>query len=64
MKQIVEIDGAAQAYEVRDQGSVTIVHSGGPGIDSAYLRLDESGHFGYPERQQDLFVSTVAEFAR
>ncbi len=64
MKHIVEIDGIAQAYEVRGQGPVTIVHSGGPGIDTTYLRLDESGHFGYLERQQDLFVSTVAEFAR
>jgi pimeloyl-ACP methyl ester carboxylesterase len=39
MKQTVEIDGVAQAYEVRGQGPVTIVHSGGPGIDSAYLRM-------------------------
>ncbi|QUQ72310.1 alpha/beta fold hydrolase [Kutzneria sp. CA-103260] len=39
MKQIVEIDGVAQAYEVSGQGPVAIVHSGGPGIDSAYLRM-------------------------
>jgi proline iminopeptidase len=35
----VEIDGVSQAYEVRGTGPVMIAHSGGPGVDAAYLRM-------------------------
>ncbi|EWM17174.1 alpha/beta fold hydrolase [Kutzneria sp. 744] len=35
----VDIDGVTQAYEASGQGPVTVVHSGGPGIDSGYPRM-------------------------
>jgi proline iminopeptidase len=35
----IELDGVTQAYEVAGEGLVCLVHSGGPGIDSDYLRL-------------------------
>ncbi|MFI6095379.1 alpha/beta fold hydrolase [Lentzea sp. NPDC051213] len=35
----VEIDGVTQAFEVRGKGPVCLVHSGGPGIHSDYLRM-------------------------
>jgi pimeloyl-ACP methyl ester carboxylesterase len=35
----VELDGVTQAYEVAGAGPVCFVHSGGPGIDSDYLRM-------------------------
>lgn len=35
----VELDGVTQAYEVAGDGPVCFVHSGGPGIDSDYLRM-------------------------
>jgi pimeloyl-ACP methyl ester carboxylesterase len=35
----IDIDGVGQAYEVRGQGPVAVVHSGGPGIGSEYLRM-------------------------
>jgi pimeloyl-ACP methyl ester carboxylesterase len=33
------IDGLTQAYEVAGSGPVCVVHSGGPGINSDYLRM-------------------------
>jgi len=35
----VELDGITQAFEVVGQGPPCFVHSGGPGIDSNYLRM-------------------------
>lgn len=35
----VELDGVTQAYEVAGEGPVCFVHSGGPGIESDYLRM-------------------------
>ncbi|MFJ2394493.1 alpha/beta fold hydrolase [Streptomyces sp. NPDC087843] len=35
----VEIDGVAQRYHVHGTGPVCVAHSGGPGIDWAYLRM-------------------------
>lgn len=35
----VEIDGVRQAYEVVGDGPVCLVHSGGPGFHSDYLRM-------------------------
>jgi proline-specific peptidase len=35
----VELDGITQAYEVVGEGPACLVHSGGPGIDSGYLRM-------------------------
>jgi pimeloyl-ACP methyl ester carboxylesterase len=35
----VEIDGVRQAYEVAGSGPICVVHSGGPGIHSDYLRM-------------------------
>lgn len=35
----VEIDGLMQAYEVSGTGPVCLVHSGGPGVNSEYLRM-------------------------
>lgn len=35
----VSIDGVKLAYEVAGEGPVCIVHSGGPGINSSYLRM-------------------------
>lgn len=37
----VELDGVTQAYEVSGEGPVCFVHSGGPGIDSDYLRMSQ-----------------------
>ncbi|HEY6577367.1 MAG TPA: alpha/beta hydrolase [Mycobacterium sp.] len=34
-----DVDGLKQSYEVAGNGRVCVVHSGGPGIDSAYLRM-------------------------
>ncbi|MFB9836241.1 alpha/beta fold hydrolase [Actinoallomurus acaciae] len=36
---VIEVDGVCQAYEVAGNGPVCLVHSGGPGIDSGYLRM-------------------------
>ncbi|MFS8100621.1 alpha/beta hydrolase [Lentzea alba] len=35
----VQIDGVTQAYEVVGTGPVCLVHSGGPGVHSGYLRM-------------------------
>jgi pimeloyl-ACP methyl ester carboxylesterase len=35
------VDGVRLGYEVRGQGPVLLVHSGGPGIDAGYLRMPE-----------------------
>jgi pimeloyl-ACP methyl ester carboxylesterase len=35
----LETDGVRQAYEVAGRGPVCVVHSGGPGINSGYLRM-------------------------
>jgi pimeloyl-ACP methyl ester carboxylesterase len=35
----VVLDGVTQAYEIAGTGPVCFVHSGGPGIDSDYLRM-------------------------
>jgi proline iminopeptidase len=37
--QQVKLDGVPQAYELAGDGPVCFVHSGGPGIDSGYLRM-------------------------
>lgn len=34
-----DVDGLQQAYEVAGNGRVCVVHSGGPGINSDYLRM-------------------------
>ncbi|WP_433296477.1 alpha/beta fold hydrolase [Pseudonocardia sp. CA-142604] len=34
-----EFDGVRQAYEIAGSGAVCVVHSGGPGINSDYLRM-------------------------
>jgi proline iminopeptidase len=34
-----ELDGVRQVYEVAGEGPVCLVHSGGPGIHSSYLRM-------------------------
>jgi pimeloyl-ACP methyl ester carboxylesterase len=36
---VVDIDGIRQAYEVAGRGPVCVVHSGGPAINSKYLRM-------------------------
>ena len=36
---VVVIDGIDQAYDVAGNGPVCVVHSGGPGINSDYLRM-------------------------
>lgn len=36
---LIEVDGVCQAYEVAGSGPICLVHSGGPGIDSDYLRM-------------------------
>jgi proline iminopeptidase len=35
----IELDGLTQAYEVSGSGPLCFVHSGGPGINSDYLRM-------------------------
>ena len=35
----IELDGVIQAYEVSGQGPLCIAHSGGPGVNSSYLRM-------------------------
>ena len=35
----ITIDGVRQIYHVAGRGPVCVAHSGGPGIDSAYLRM-------------------------
>ncbi|MGH3166382.1 MAG: alpha/beta fold hydrolase [Trebonia sp.] len=35
----VKLDGVNQAYEVVGEGPVVFAHSGGPGVDSDYLRM-------------------------
>jgi pimeloyl-ACP methyl ester carboxylesterase len=37
----VKLDGVTQAFEISGQGPVCFVHSGGPGVDSDYLRMPE-----------------------
>jgi len=34
-----DVDGLRQAYEVAGDGPVCVAHSGGPGINSDYLRM-------------------------
>ena len=34
-----DVDGVTQSYEVAGSGRMCVVHSGGPGIDSGYLRM-------------------------
>lgn len=36
---VIEIDGVCQAYEISGSGPVCLVHSGGPSINSDYLRM-------------------------
>ena len=38
---LVTLLGVTVAYEVRGRGPVCVIHSGGPGIESAYLRMPE-----------------------
>ncbi len=37
----VTVDGLRQSYFVAGQGPVCVAHSGGPGLDSVYLRSPE-----------------------
>ena len=34
----IDIDGVRQVYQVAGRGPICVAHSGGPGIDSGYLR--------------------------
>lgn len=36
---VIEVDGVYHAYEVAGSGPVCLVHPGGPGINSGYLRM-------------------------
>ncbi|WP_326568452.1 alpha/beta hydrolase [Amycolatopsis rhabdoformis] len=48
----VELDGVVQRYHVHGTGPVLLAHSGGPGIDWAYLRMpavEEQFTVVYPE---------------
>jgi pimeloyl-ACP methyl ester carboxylesterase len=36
-----DIDGVVQAFEVAGRGPVCVVHSGGPGVNSQYLRMPQ-----------------------
>ncbi|MEV4350019.1 alpha/beta hydrolase [Actinoplanes sp. NPDC049596] len=36
---VITVDGVRQVYHVAGQGPLCVAHSGGPGIDSAYLRM-------------------------
>ena len=36
---VLDVEGVVQAYEVAGSGPVCVVHSGGPGVNSQYLRM-------------------------
>jgi len=38
-RHVFDVDGMRQSYEVAGNGRVCVVHSGGPGINSDYLRM-------------------------
>ncbi|MFE2642650.1 alpha/beta fold hydrolase [Streptomyces nigra] len=40
----VVVDGILQVYRIAGEGPVCLVHSGGPGVDPAYMRLPELEH--------------------
>jgi hypothetical protein len=56
-----DVDGVQQSYQVTGNGRVCVVHSGGPGIESDYLRMplleDRDALWEEADRQMSAYVA-------